>query len=419
MVVDSKERVGIDFRYTKVFNETLDAYLDGYLRCLHQGGTSSSKTYSILQFLERLATKSTVPLRISVVSESLPHLKRGAITDFFNIVGEVANKSNPNWSSTAYSYRRPEWHENVFIEFFGADDAGKVHGPRRDILFINEGNNLAWKTVDQLDTRTRLFTIVDWNPVSEFWAHEYESGDDVLPGWIHDTKNNKLIKSTYLDAKDVLPDAVVEKIESHRNDPNWWRIYGEGETGNIEGLVYPNWDNDKQIIDKLPDGDYFYGLDFGYTDPTVLVKNVIIGSNLYSEEVLWGINWGNDVLAREMELAGVRKHIDLITADCEDAKSIAFLQERGYLVRPSEKGKDSERYGHLKVNEYLQHWTKNSLNCIKEQRNFRYITRLSNGREWITNETTHFFSHGMSARRYGVETYEPPWSGPELAPVNY
>jgi len=407
----------LDFRYTKVFNETLDAWLEGYLRALHQGGTSSSKTYSILQFLIWLAEKAVEPLRISVVSESLPHLKRGAITDFFTILGEVANKSNPNWRSTEFTYQRPEW--KGMIEFFGADDSGKVHGPRRDVLFINEGNNIPWKTADQLDSRTRLFTIVDWNPVSEFWVHEYESGDDILPGWIHDKKHNKYIHSTYLDARDVLPDVVVEKIESHKNDPNWWRIYGEGETGNIEGLVYPIFDQETQIVPKLPDGDYFYGLDFGYTDPTVLVKNVIIGSNLYSEQVLWGINWGNDVLAREMDLAKVRKHTDLITADCEDAKSIAFLQEKGYYVKPSEKGKDSARYGHLKVNEYLQHWTVNSPDCIKEQRNFRYITRIANGREWISNDTTHYFSHGMSARRYGVEGYEPPYHGPDIPATNY
>ncbi len=413
------QEVKVDYHLTRVFNETMDAWLENYFRCLHQGGTSSSKTYSILQFLLHVAESSKKAMRISVVSESLPHLKRGAISDFFKIVGESPNKANPNWRSTEFIYHKPEWRDDVFIEFFGADDSGKVHGPRRQILFINEGNNIPWITVDQLDTRTEDFVIVDWNPVSEFWAHEYQSGDVTLPGWIHDTKHNKLVKSTYLDAREVLAPIVIEKIESHRNDPNWWRIYGEGETGKIEELVYPIWDNNKQIIDKMPEGDYFYGLDFGYKDVTALTKHCIIGSRLYSQEILWGIEWGQDVLIREMKLTKIRPHLDPIIADCEDPRLIKALQEAGFNVQPSEKGKDSVRYGHLKVNEYLQHWTVDSINCIKEQRNFRYITRIKNGREWITDETTHFFSHGMDSRRYAVESYQPAFSGIESPAVNY
>ncbi len=391
----------IDFHLTRVFNETLDAWLEGYWRALHEGGQSSSKTYSNLQFLIKLAEETKEPLLISVVSESLPHLKKGCIKDFFDILGETPDKNNPYYKVTESAYQRPNWKGK--IEFFGADDARKVHGPRRDVLFINEGNNIPWRTAEQLDDRTKLFTIVDWNPVSEFWAHEYEVGEDILPGWIHDTKHNKYIHSTYLDAKDVLPAGVADKIESHKNDPNWWRVYGLGLIGKIEGLVYPHF----EIVDKLPDGDYFYGLDFGYTDPTVLTKHCIIGSKLYSQEILWGVNWTNDVLARNMDLAKVRKYLDPITADAEDAKSIKELQDRGYNIKPSERGKDSVKYGILKVNEYEQSWTADSTNCIKEQRNFRYISRIVHGREVITDETTHFFSHGMSSRRFPVASYVP------------
>ena len=420
MTTEVTQGISVDYHLTRVFNETLDAWNEGYRRCLHQGGTSSSKTFSILQFLIELAKKSESPLTISIVSESLPHLKRGAMADFFKILGEQRSTSNPNWRSTDFIYRRPEWHEGVFIEFYGADDADLAHGPRRDILFINEGNNIPWTTVDQMDTRTDKFVIVDWNPTSEFWVHEYLSGGTLIKGWIHDLKNNKFVKSTYLDARYVLSADIVKKIESHQNDENWWRVYGLGETGNVEELVYPKWNNEKQIIDKLPDGDYFYGLDWGYSDPTALVKNCIIGSNLYSQEFLWGVNWQNDYLAIEMERVKVRKHIDKITVDNAHPQLIKFLVEKGYYAIPCEKASNSERAGHLKVNEYLQYWTRDSVNCIKEQRNFRYIRKkYPGGQEYISQDTTHFFSHGMSARRYGVETYEPPWSGPDSPAVYY
>lgn len=408
--------MAIDFRLTRVFNETLDAWLTGKRRCLHEGGTSSSKTYSILQFLIKLAEETQEPLRISVVSESLPHLRRGCIADFFNILGESPNKTNPNWKMTEFTYQRPEW--KGMIEFFGVEDAGKVAGPRRDILFINEGNNIPWATARQLDTRTRMFTIVDWNPVSEFWVHEYESGEDILPGWRADEEHNAYVHSTYLDAISVLPQSVIDRIEANKNDPNWWRIYGLGLIGKIEGLVYPRFDKDKQVIDKLPDGDYFYGLDFGYKDVTALVKNCITGSNLYSQEILWGVEWGQDVLIRNLRLAKIREYLDPITADCEDPRLIDALRDAKFDVKPSEKGKDSVKFGHLKVNEYLQHWTRDSVNCIKEQKNFRYISKIINGREVITDDTTHFFSHGMDARRYAVEMYVPAFTG-QIAPAVY
>lgn len=405
--------MAIDFRLTRIFNETLDAWLAGKRRCLHEGGTSSSKTYSVLQFLIQLAQDTKEPLRISVVSESLPHLRRGCIADFFNIIGESPVKTNPNWKMTEFTYQRPEW--KGMIEFFGVEDAGKVAGPRRDILFINEGNNIPWATARQLDTRTRMFTIVDWNPVSEFWVHEYESGEDILPGWRADEEHNAYVHSTYLDAVDVLPQSVIDRIEANKNDPNWWRIYGLGLIGKIEGLVYPHF----EVCDILPDGNYFYGLDFGYTDPTVLTKHCIIGSKLYSQEILWGVNWTNDVLARNMDLAKVRKYLDEITADAEDPKSIKELSDKGFNVKPSEKGKDSVKYGIQKVNEYEQYWTADSVNCIKEQKNFRYISRIIRGREVLTDDTTHFFSHGMSSRRFPVATYVPAFSGMAAPAVNY
>lgn len=376
----------MDIRGTKVFDELVEAWCAGKRRALLEGGTSSSKTWTALQFLVWVAQEALEPLLISVVSESLPHLKRGAIRDFFNIIGESPD-NNPHWSKTEFTYRRPGW--KGVIEFFGADDDGKVRGPRRDILFINEGNNIPWETARGLDIRTARFTIVDWNPVGEFWAHEF---------WM-DNPDTAYSHSTYLDARAVLPAQVVIDIESYKDkDPNWWNIYGLGLIGKVEGLVYPHFEQ----VDALPLGAVVYGLDFGYsTDPTVLVKNVVIGDKLYSQELIYETGLTNDEIARKMDLLKVGR--EPIFADSAEPKSIEEISRKGFNIQPSEKGPGSVEFGIQKVNQYYQFWTKDSLNCIKEQRNYRYIKDRITGA--LTDRTTHAFSHGMDGRRYGVASY--------------
>ena len=189
MTTVTADRNAINIRTTKVLMAILQARKDGKRRILLEGGTSSSKTYSALDFIILAAKDTPRPIMLSVVSESVPHIKRGCIRDFFNILQE-SQDNNPFWSKTELTYRRPGWPG--VIEFFGADDEGKVRGPRREILFINEGNNIPWETARGLDIRTSVFTIVDWNPVSEFWAHEF---------WLDDPAN-AYDHSTYLDARE-------------------------------------------------------------------------------------------------------------------------------------------------------------------------------------------------------------------------
>ena len=399
----ARENVIVD-EYTDVYGENMAAWLDSYRRALNEGGTSSSKTYSILQLLINIAQGAKEPLIISVVSESLPHLKKGAIRDFFNILGEDP-KTCPYWSLTEFTYSRPDW--KGIIEFFGADDAGKVRGPRRDILFINEGNNIPWKTAQGLDIRTRLFTFVDWNPVSEFWVHQYGSGKKIIPGWIH-SKTSKYIHSTYLDARDVLPQETVDNIESYKDtDPNWWNIYGLGLLGKVEGLVYPFF----EIIDELPPAsNYFYGLDFGFSnDITALTKNLIIENRLYSEELIYESGMTNQAIAWRMIELGVPKD-EKIHADAAEPKSIAEIELFGFHILGCPKGADSVEFGHQKIRQYKQYWTRRSANCIKEQTNFRYLEDKDGH---LTDKTTHIWSHGLDGRRYAVigelltEEYDP------------
>jgi len=381
------DKGGVVMKLTGILKENAAAYYRGYRRALNEGGTYSSKTYSILQLLILIAKSAKESLLISVVSESLPHLKRGAIRDFFIIMEEDPEHCE-RWSRSEFIYK----FGNGVIEFFGADDAGKVRGPRRQILFLNEANNISWETARGLDIRTELFTFADWNPVGEFWAHE---------NWIGDTVN-KYIHSTYLDAKEaeVLPQSVIDNIESNKDkDPNWWNIYGLGLIGKVEGLVYPTFGQ----VDELPLGTYFYGLDYGFaSDPTVLVKNVIVGGNLYSQEMLYDSSGlTNEMIARKLNLLQVVN--EPIYPDPNEPKSAEEIRQKGYNVKETVKGPGSVEFGIQKVNQYYQFWTKDSLNCIQEQRNHRYLKDRITG--VFTDKTTHQWSHGLDARRYGVASH--------------
>jgi len=322
----------------------------------------------------------------------MPHLKKGCIKDYREILEDEFDDNRYNKTEQQYHY------DNAVIEFFGADESSKVRGPRRNILYINEANNVPWETARGLDIRTSEFTFADWNPVGEFWAHEQ---------WFNKPEN-AYIHSTYLDAKWVLPAQVVKDIESYRlTDPNWWNVYGLGRIGKVQGLVYPYFEQ----IDELPaDGQEFYGLDFGYSnDPTVLTRHKIIGDCLYSRQLIYETGLTNDQIAERMDLLGVRRNYDEIWADSAEPKSIEEIHRHQnpkkpghFNVKPCPKGADSVEFGHQKVRQYKQFWVKDSLDCIKEQRNFSYI-KDKDGK--LTDKTTHHWSHGMDSRRYGVVGY--------------
>jgi phage terminase large subunit len=373
----------VNLQTTAVFEANAEAWRTGKRRAINQGGTYSSKTWSVLQLLILIAQHAKKPLLISVVSESLPHLRKGCIRDLQAIMGPDFRDDNYNKSEQTYSFPN-----GSIIEFFGADESGKVRGPRRDILFINEANNVPWETVRGLDVRTRRFTVIDYNPVSEFWAHEY---------WIGQPEN-AYIHSTYRDALEVVPAEVIENIiATGERDPNWANIYLDGKVGKVEALVYPSFSQVPVMPENL---QIVYGLDFGYSnDPTVLVRCGIRGDELYCQELIFEAGLTNDMIARRMDEAGVKRRHEKIWADAAEPKSIDEIRRYGFDVEAAPKGADSVEYGHQRVRQYKHFWTADSVESIKEQRNFRYLPDRDGK---LTNRTTHNFSHAMDARRYAV-----------------
>jgi len=375
---------------TKVYDAILDAFNTGKKGILLEGGTYSSKTYSTLQASMAISQESPKPIDIDIVSESIPHLKGGCIKDFFNILGEVP-VNNPRYNQTDRIYRGLG---KGVITFLSADNE-KALGMRRDILFINEGDTLDWEVAKELISRTNIFIIVDWNPRSEFWAHEYYKDD---PKWAYD-------HSTYLDALDVIPQGKRDDIvDLGEKDPNYHNIYELGLMGKVEGVVFPYFDQ----VDELPQGKPYYGLDYGFAhDPTVLVKSVIIGDSLYSHQLFYDDRaLTNDDIAREMTRCKVG--YDIVWADPTEPKSAEELRRLGFNVQAIDKAYANTAFGIKQVNAYHQFWTKESLECIKEQRNCHYIKRKEpgSGRAYWSDDISHQWSHGMKARMYSIATYK-------------
>ena len=350
---------------------------------INSGGTSSSKTYSILQLLIAIALNDDGCL-ISVVSESLPHLKRGAMRDFFKILLAEGLYQEKYHNKTDKSYKL----NNSTIEFFGADDGSKMRGARRDYLYINECNNVNYEIYEQLEVRTLKRIYLDFNPVSEFWCHT-----KVMAHLKH-----RFIKSTYKDALNVLDPRIVASIEARRDiDANWWKVYGEGELGTVEGLIFQNF----TIVDTLPEAKLLaYGLDFGYTnDPTAVIALYMANNEVYLDELIYQTGLTNQAIRAAFNGCGG----DVTTstyADSSEPKSIDELYLTGWQgIRPVTKGADSIRNGIQVMLSQRINVTKRSVNLIKELRNYRWATD-KNGVTISPERPIDYFNHAIDAARY-------------------
>jgi phage terminase large subunit len=347
------------------------------------GGTSASKTISILLVLIDIAQSSNSALLITIVSESLPHLKRGAMRDFENIMQEHGYFQDRNWNKTDSIYTFPNGSK---IEFFGADSPDKLRGPRRDILYINEANNVPFSAFEQLEVRTKKTIFLDWNPTSEFWFYT-----DVMPSR---TDSIDFITLTYKD-NEALDENIVASIESRKTNMRWWRVYGEGQLGEADDMVYNGW----QIIDEIPHEARLerYGLDFGYTNhPTAIIAVHKHNGGYILDEICYQKGLLNN------QIAAVIKNVPpaLVKADSAEPKSIDELNLYGVNILPCVKGQGSVNQGIQLVQEHKISVTKRSINLIKEYRSYMWQTD-KNGK--ITNDPIDINNHLMDALRYAFE----------------
>lgn len=372
---------------TKTFFKFDDAWKKNSRIIDSCGGTRSGKTFSILQYFMLKYMYSKTKRLLSVVSETFPHLKRGAIRDFQIIMDTDSLWVDDCWSKTDHIYTFPNGCQ---IEFFSADNAGKVHGSARDDLFVNEAQNVDYEIYRQLAVRTKRRIVVDYNPTHEFWVHKY----------LQPRQDCVTIKSTYKDNQFLSPVQIAE-IEANKGDARWWKIYGEGEVGSLEGVIY----NFEQI-DALPmksDGMIeCYGLDFGFTnDPSVLVHILIHKGKreIYLDEIFYKTGLLNKDIVTLMSLNGVERTAPIF-ADCAEPKSIAEIHSLGFNIHPCYKGtKITEQIAF--INQFKIYVTKRSVNGIHELREYCY-DKDKNG--VLQNVPIQGNDHFCDAFRYGVFT---------------
>lgn len=382
-------------RFSKVFWMLYDAASQRPRYISQRGGTRSGKTYSTLQFLHQLIPIADKAGNItSVVSETLPHLKRGAMRDFESILGHSL-KDDKNWNASENIYT---YSNGAKMEFFSVDSADRVLGPARKRLFINECNHISYDTYRQLAVRTTGLILLDYNPAASFWAIEKV-----------ETKANCItLKTTYLDNKEFLSPQQIAEIEDNKNDKNWWQVYGCGEIGRLDGVIY-----EFEQIDSLPEGDEAsslkecYGMDFGFTnDPTTLMHILADTGRkiLYVDESLYRTHMTNPDIVAHLKSLGIGRSVEIF-ADCAEPKSIAEIKAAGFNIKACDKDapvrSDKLKFQIL----WMQGWkirvTKSSLNAIKELRNYTW-QKDKDGHP--VNQPIDNWNHCLDALRYGTWT---------------
>ena len=367
-----------------IYNQTAVALRDNAV-VVNKGGTRSGKTWSLLQLCYTLITRKH-GIMVSVVGETMPFLKRGAMRDFKTIVGD--DWQDGWWNATDKLYTIPTTKSS--IEFFSADNEGKVHGSARDYLFLNECYFVDYEIYRQLAVRTRKRIMLDYNPRSRFWVDERLLGRDGVA----------LIHSTYKDNPHLTPMQIAE-IESNKGDNNWWRVYGLGETGSVEGLVYKEF----SIVADMPKQfkNQFYAIDFGFTnDPTAILRVSLSGGELWIEELAYQTGMLNKDIANVLLDAGAMRGSNIV-ADSSEPKSIAEINALTNLnVRPTAKGAGSIVSGITAVQSYKLNVSQGALGTIDELRNYSW-KRDTNGN--YINVPTDKYNHALDALRYGVTTF--------------
>lgn len=348
-----------------------------------QGGTSSSKTFSILPLLINYAT--THPnSEISIVSESVPHLKRGVIRDFKKIMQWTGNWKEEQYNRSSMTYN---FVNGSFIEYFSVDNPSKLRGARRHILFVNECNNVDFESYQQLAIRTSKFIYLDFNPTGEFWVNTE----------LENAKDSQKVILTYLD-NEAAPKAAVDEIlkakakaeTGNKYWKNWFDVYGLGLQGKLSGAIYENWELGKfQTIGKT-----VLGQDFGFSnDPSTLLKTNIDKKNkiIYVEECFYLTKLTATQLG---DLNAKHAGKDLIVADSADPRLIDSLKQYCNIV-PAIKGQGSIVYGIAMIQDYKLVIDPESKNLINELKNYVWLEKKS-------QTPISKFDHLLDALRYSV-----------------
>lgn len=346
-----------------------------------QGSSRSGKTYNTLLWIIFSYCNRNTGKVISICRKTLPSLKASVLRDFLEILRNNDLYSEIYHNKTSNEY----WLNGNLIEFFSLDMGSRVRGRKRDLLFVNEANEIDYEAWNQLLFRTDGNIIIDYNPHDQFhWIY-----DKVL-----ERPDCSLHISTFMD-NPFLSETLKAEIERLKDtDPEYWRVYGLGLRGQNRSLVFKF-----HIVDEIPATAKFisYGLDFGYaSDPSSLCATYIDGDNMYCKELLYETGLTNQDIAKKLEILGLDRR-DEVFADSSEPKSIEEIYRMGWNIKG--KKKYEINYGIDMIRRYKLHVTKDSINAIRELESYKYVEDR-NGNP--TNKPVDQNNHFCDSLRYSV-----------------
>lgn len=370
-------------RITSVFDWNYNTVAE---TVINQGGTSSSKTYSILQVLAIKAITSPREV-ITVVSGTVPALKRGAYRDWDAIIEDPEIRRHIVYESkTDRLYR---FRNGSVVEFAVFDDPRKAKSGKRTYLFVNEADTISYEVYFELSVRTQKQVFIDYNPTRRFWVH-----DELLP-LIAKGKSVVLFISTYIH-NPFCSSKTKERIESYKEThPMKWRVYGLGLTGHLEGQIYTNW-HESLIPFPMDAENQAYGLDFGYTNELALTRNAHWNAEIYTQSLIYEKRLRRDDMIQRMHQIGVSSDI-IIIADSEDPEKIRAISDAGFWIKPAKKGDGSVYNGIV----YAQDFRVNvcdSPEILKEVDD--YMWEMKDGKP--TNKPAKSKNHALDSIRYVI-----------------
>jgi len=342
-----------------------------------QGGSRSGKTYNILiWFIVKLLQENGKTL--TIVRQSLPSIKGSVLRDFVDILSRLGIYSEDNHNKTEQIY---QLNGNV-VEFVSADQPQKIRGRARTYLFCNEANELSYEAWMQLIMRTEGKIVIDYNP-SDISSWIY---DDVIP------RDDADFYITTFKDNPFLPKELVDELERLKDaDPNYWQIYGLGERGLSQDLIYTHY----RTTETMPEGETVYGLDFGFNVPSAMVKVVFYENAAYVQELIYETKLTTNDLVEKIVALGIDK-FDEIYCDAAEPKTIEELVRQGLNAKPANKDV-LEGIRSVKATPLYIH--QDSVNLLKEVKNYRWKTDRNGNK---LDQPVKFNDHISDAMRYAI-----------------
>jgi len=355
------------------------------------GGSGSGKSYavadyvilSLLQGMRRwiITRKVAVTIRQSVFMLMVRRISDMGLSHLFRVNKSEMYIEGPNGSNC------------VFVGLDDVDKLKSIYDPTD--AFIEEADQVSQADLEEIDRRIRTIgskprIVLSFNPTSAYsWIKRYFFDECKI--FDHEILR---IHTTYRDNKYLNPDyaQTIERLQE--TNPAAYRVYGMGEWGIVEGVIFDKWDT-QDIPERVKLTGY--GLDWGFTnDPTALIAVYESGDDVWLDELIYEPGLTNQDLGLMFQSLGVRR-TDEIVADSAEPKSIEEIYRQGYNIHACVKGADSVRSGIAYMKSKRLHVTPRSTHLQKELSS--YTWRQDKNGNWL-NEPVDDYNHAIDAVRY-------------------